>query len=208
MAEQNTGILSRVMQRFSSTPEPEKGPLPVQAIEIPRYAKEGGRSPYPMRIKFKGMYDFDALYRFMSQWLKGHRYEFHETLYKFKPPELDIRWRAERRKTGFAKDILHVEFHMWGDYDVEVVEKGKKKKMTNARMIITLNAEVEAPYANMFGQRRWNLPMERRLLNIFHNYVLKREFELLYLDALYYELYSFHKAIKIFMKLSASGSAY
>jgi hypothetical protein len=100
---------------------------------------------------------------------------------------------------------------MWGEYDIEVIKKGKKKKMTNARMIITLNAEVEAPYENLFGQRRWNLPIERRLLDIFHKYVIKREFELLHVDRLYYELYGFHAAIKQYMNLEAKsigGSAY
>jgi hypothetical protein len=97
---------------------------------------------------------------------------------------------------------------MWGEYDIEVIKKGKKKKMSNVRMILTLNGEIEAPYANLFGQRRWNLPMERRLLSIFHNYVLKREFELMYIDVLYYEIYHFHADIKEYMGLSAKGRPY
>jgi len=208
MPEAKKGIFGRLIEGASSLAEPDKGPIPVRSINAPAYAGVSGPYPFPARIKFKGVFDLDGLYKFMVSWLKKFKYEFHETLYKFKPPELEIRWLAERRKTGFAKDILHVHFHMWGEYDIEVIRNGKKKKMTNARMIITLNAEVEAPYTNLFGQRRWNLPMERRLLSIFHNYVIKREFELLYLDVLYYEMYAFHTAIKQYMRLSMSGNQY
>ncbi|MBN2454747.1 hypothetical protein JXB11_04335 [Candidatus Woesearchaeota archaeon] len=207
MAEAKTGLLGRLLQRGSDE-EPEKGPIAVHKIKTPKYDQQTGPYDLPARIKFRGLFDIDSLYRFMAHWLKHHKYEFHETLYKFKPPEMELRWRAERRKTGFVKEIINLHLHMWGEYDVEIIAKGKKKKMANARMVLDIDGALEAPYSDLFGKRRWNLPMERRLLSIFHRYVLKREFELEYIDVLYYEIYNFLADIKEHMKLEARGSGY
>ena len=209
MAAEKRGIFGRLLQRAEESAEPEKGPLPVRKINVPEYAVQTkGPLPIPTRIKFRGMLDLDGLYKFMTLWLKKRKFEFHETLHKYKPPELQIRWVAERRKTGFAKEVIYVEFHMWGEYNIEVIKNGKKKNMSNVRMQLALGMGLEAPYADLFGKRRWNLPMERKLLHIFHKYVLRREFELLYIDVLYYEVYHFLADIKQYMKLEARGTAY
>lgn len=193
--------------------EPAKGPINVTKMragikKLPDAGSHFNWRNWPARIKYRGMLDLDGLYRFMVQWLKKRRYEFHETLYKYKPPELNIKWRAELKKSGFVKTVINVEFHMYGEYDIETIVKGKKKKMANVRMVLTLEPELEAPYANMFGDKRWNLPMERRILRFFQEYVMKREFEELDFDVLWYEVMQFQAAIKEYMELETRGSAY
>ncbi|MFH1182442.1 MAG: hypothetical protein V1702_05770 [Candidatus Woesearchaeota archaeon] len=194
-------------------PEPLKGPIDVRKMRAGIKNLPPGKSPFdwrdwPSRIKFNGMFDLESLYRFMAHWLKQRRYELHETMYKFKPPEFNLKFRAEKKKSGFVKTIINVDLHMWGEYDIETIVNGKKKKMANGRMILTIDIELEAPYANMFGEKRWSLPMERKLLRFFQEYVMKRDFEELDFDVLWYELYQFHTAIKEHMKLEARGSAY
>ncbi len=51
-------------------------------------------------LKFKGAFDLDGVYKTMYKWLEDRQYEVHETMYKAKPPELEIEWTAERKKTG------------------------------------------------------------------------------------------------------------
>jgi hypothetical protein len=194
-------------------PEPLKGPIDVTKMragisKLPSSGSQFDWRNWPARIKFNGMFDLEGLYRFMVRWLKQKRYEVHETLYKFKPPEFNLKLRGERKKNAFVKHIINIDLHMWGEYDIETIINGKKKKMANARMILTLEMELESPYPNLFGDKRWNLPMERKLLRFFEEYVMKRDFEELDFDVLWYELYQFQTAIKEYMKLEARGSAY
>ena len=205
----NSGGLLSLFRKKQEEPVSEGGPIPIHIPTAPPYEPTFSGALFPARIKFRGLYDFDGLYKFMANWLRQHRFEIYETLYKAKPPELEIRLRGERKYTGFSMWILRVYYHSWGEYDVDVVVKGKKKKMTNARMIITISGEVRAPYEDIFGRPKWTAnAIERRLLNLFRNWFMKRELESLEWDTLYYEMYKFHGAIKDFLKYEAKGNVY
>jgi hypothetical protein len=210
MADENKGLFGLMGKPES---EPSKGPIDVTKLRSFIKSVPEGKSPFdwkdwPIRIKFRGMMDLDGLYRFMVRWLKQRRYEFHETLFKYKPPELNIKWRAEKKKSGFVKTCINCEFHVWGEYDIETLVDGKKKKMANVRFTLSITPELEAPYANLFGDKRWNLPLERKLLKFFNEYILKRDFEELDWDVLWYEVVQYQAAIKEYLKLEARGSAY
>ena len=185
-----------------------KSPIPIsQPKEVPPYSSSSGL--IPTRIHFKGLYDLDGLYHFMSNWLRQRRYELHESIYKSRPPELEIRWTAERRTTGFVMEVITVYYHSWGEYDLDVTVNGKKKKMTNARFILTINGAIKAPYEDMFGKPKWTQnAIERRLLDLFRKWFARRELEAVYEDTLYYEMYKFHGAIKDFLNLEAKGNVY
>lgn len=155
------------------------------------------------------MYDLDGLYRFMANWLRQHRYELNENLYKFKPPEFEIRWKAERKATGFVMEYITIYYHSWGEYDIDAVINGKKKRVSNARMKLVISGGIEAPYEDIFGAPRWtHNAVERRLLLLFKNWFFRREIESVYWDTLYYEMYKFNGAIKDFLKLEAKGNVY
>ncbi|MBI2145520.1 hypothetical protein HYU18_04335 [Candidatus Woesearchaeota archaeon] len=188
---------------------PKEGPLPVH---VPKLTSEGGKvTPYentmgwyPHRIKYRGMFDLDDLYKSMALWFKHRRFELHENLFKSKPPEMEMRWRAERKRTSWVKEIIIVHVHMWGQYDVEAIVNGKKKKMANVRMIITINGDIESPYADIFGKPRWtDSNVQRRLHRIFWRWVMQRELGGLYWDRLYYELYDLYGLIKGKLKMGA-----
>ncbi|MBI2575462.1 hypothetical protein HYV82_06280, partial [Candidatus Woesearchaeota archaeon] len=114
-------------------------------------------------IKFKGVFDLQRLYKMMVMWLKKRKYEFHETLYRFKPPELILNWRAERKTTPFVKDVITVNIDVRGFEDVETIVGGVKRKLTKGRLTLNLNFGLETGYADITGQKRWNSGIERRL---------------------------------------------
>ena len=181
---------------------PAKGPVPVHSVKATPYSTSN--LGYPFRIKYRGMFDLDKLYRTMGVWFKERRFELHENLYKNKPPELEVRWWAERKRTNYVREIITVHMHMWGDYNLEVIVGGKKKKMAKVRMIITLNCNAEAPYPDIFGEPRWTgTNIERRLLRVFQNWVMAREMGALYWDRLYYELYDLNALIKETLQFGA-----
>ncbi len=184
---------------------PAKGPVDVYGDptkKVTPYTNEN--KGYPFKIKYRGMFDLDKLYRTMGVWFKERRFELHETLYKSKPPELEVRWMAERKRTNYVKEIITVHMHMWGDYNLEVIVGGKKKKMAKVRMIITLDCNAEAPYSDIFGKPRWTeTNLERRLLRVFQNWVMAREMAGLYWDRLYYELIDLNGLIKETLQFGA-----
>src|SRR3989338_8742783 len=173
------GLLSFIRrkpkQETSAEHEEQKGPVDVQVPNVPEYEPvfEGW---YPAKIKYRGVYDLDGLYRYLANWLRQKRFEVFEELYKAKPPELEFRLTGERKATGFVMEKILIHHHSWGEYDVDVVVNGKKKKMTNARMIITISGEIRAPYEDIFEQPRWTASVvERKLLNLFRQWFYKRE---------------------------------
>ncbi|MBI2550259.1 hypothetical protein HYV83_03705 [Candidatus Woesearchaeota archaeon] len=187
---------------------PARGPVPVHNPSA--YASEKSWTEqsrigwYPHRIKYRGVFDLDGLYKTMALWFKEKRFELHERLFKSKPPELEVRWEAERKRTNYARELVFVHMHMWGDYDVEVIKNGQKKRMVNVRMIITITGDIEAPYSDIFGRPRWNASnIERRLHALMFKWVMYRELTGLYWDQLYYELYSLNNRIKEFLKFGA-----
>lgn len=195
-------------KKVEEAPVDPKAPIPIHVPSAPPYDPEFGKM-YTARIKFRGLYDLDGLYKFMANWLRQRRYELHEPLYKAKAPELEFNIRAERRTTGFVMEVLTLNYHSWGEYDLDVMVNGTKKKMTNARMVLTFGGEIRAPYEDIFGRPRWTAnAVERRLLDLFRNWFMKRELESVYWDTLYYEMWKLHGAIKDFLKYEAKGNVY
>ncbi|MBI2664394.1 hypothetical protein HYX10_03560 [Candidatus Woesearchaeota archaeon] len=208
MAEGAKGLFARFRKKKEEKPADKKGPIEIHEPHAPAYSESIGKL-FPTRIKYRGLYDLDGLYRLMSNWLRQRRYRVYETLYKSKPPELEIRWTAEREKSGFVMEVITIYYHSYGEYDVDVVINGRKKKMTNARMILTLGGDIKAPYEDIFGRPRWTAnATERRLLNLFRNWFVKRDLESVYWDTLYYELQKFQGAIKDFLRMEAKGNIY
>jgi len=208
MADGITGLLSKFRKKAEDEPVDPKAPIPIHEPNAPAY-KESIGELYPARIKYRGIYDLDALYKFMANWLRQRRYRVYETLYKARGQELEIKIRGEREKSGFVMEVLTIDYISYGEYDIDVVINGKKKKMANARMLIKISGDILAPYSDIFGRSRWtHNAMERRLLNLFRNWFMKRELESVYWDTLYYEMQKFQGAIKDVLKMEAKGNMY
>lgn len=200
-------LFSGLMEKKEAI-RPEVGPIPVKAQ--PRLF---GASPQtfpmpPMRIRFKGVFNFKGLYKEMVLWLKRRKFEFQERLYKDKPPELEIMWRAQRRKSGYIMDVIEAHIHIFDIEPVEIIEKGVKKELTSARMTIKLWPTVETGYVDIFGQRKWDSEFHRRLMDFYNKYVIKKDLDLAHTDALYYELYRLHAMVKDYLDMEAKGNLY
>ena len=187
--------------------KPEVGPISVKGL------KEFAPVPQPyvmprFRIRYKGVFDLDGLYKKMVLWLKRRNFEFQERMYKDKPPELEIWWQARRRKTGYLMDVIDAHIHMFDMEKVEIIEKGIKKQRVHARITITLWPTVETGYADIFGDQRWDSAFHRKLMSFYNKYVIRKDLDLTYTDALYYELYNLHAFVKEYLKMEARGNLY
>ena len=161
------------------------------------------------RIKYKGVFDLDALYRGSANWFKERKYELNETLYKSKPPELELNWKGVRKKTGFYKEVIEVHFHLFETRPVEVIEKGIKKQYADATMTITIWGAVETDYEDIFGESKWrDSSLKRKLLDFYNKHIVKLELDTMQVDVLYYEMYNLQTLMKKLIGMKTTGSAY
>ncbi len=203
--EEKKGFFAKLFGPKEEKKEPEHGPIPVEPEKkVYESQTKTSRLP-PAFILFKGIMDFDAFYIMLVRWFKQRRFEFHETLYKAKPPKLDLHWEAGREKTAYAKEFIDVYFKAYEVEEVEVIKNGKKKKMLKLEVTMTITPRVELAYSDIFGEKKWNLEWQRRLLDFFNRYVLRKEIDLMYEDVLWYETYKLHADIRKYLKMEAQG---
>ena len=193
--------------------KPDVGPIPVSTPPDIHGPSSGGSftGDYAMprmKIRFKGVFDVNRLYKKMVLWIKKHGYEFQEQLYKEKMPELEIVWNARKRKTGYIMDRIYVHIHIFDMETVEVIEKGARKKLAQGRLTITMLPIVETGYADIYEHFQWNSVFQRRLMSFYNKYVIKKDLDLQYTDALWYDLYNLHAFAKDILKLEARGNMY
>ena len=160
-------------------------------------------------IKFKGIFDMELLYKSMRDWLTRRGYYFEEPTYKCKLNPLggkedEITWKSYKKETDYFKFWIVIDFHTWERKDIEVIEKGKKKKMNQARMTIYFNSYVESDW-----QGRWqSTPFLQWLNSFYEKYIIKPEIENIYTDKLYYYVLKLHNIAKECLGMEAKGSEY
>ncbi|MFH1072867.1 MAG: hypothetical protein V1743_05550 [Nanoarchaeota archaeon] len=161
-------------------------------------------------VKYKGLFDFTGLYQMMRGWFEKNRFEFHEKLYKdkyFSPfgSETEIDWLAERKVSEYVKYEIKVFIHTWDMKEIEVVENGQKKKMTRARMTITLGGNVYLDYGGIFDKKKG------RFVNLLGNILKKarrREIEIQYLAPLEDNVFMLQTEIKKYLNMQGKEQAY
>lgn len=189
---------------------PKKGPISIPKEKEAHKEKyrEGYGKGYPQIINYKGIFNFIGLYKMMVRWLKSRKFEFHEKLYKERPPEILLQWLAERKVSGYLKHIINIDIHILDAEEIEVVQNGVRKKMMKGRMRIRLEMELLPDYPDIYNERKWNTNFQRILVDFFNKHIIRRELELTHWDVLYYEMLKLHAAIKDHLHMEARGHAY
>jgi len=172
--------------------------------------KEFGILDMPLFIRYKGVFDFEGMYRMMHAWLINKRFLFYEDLYKDKVStpfgnELEIKWRAEKKVSEYVKEYVYIYFHLWDFSEVEVIKEGKKQKMTKSRMEIKFEAKLELDYTKKFAK---GSPFAQKLGSFYLNKVIYWEWRIKYADSLTYQLYDLHARVKKYLDLISDTNAY
>lgn len=155
-------------------------------------------------LRYKGVFDWNKLYRGMVGWFGQQGYFFNEELYKQKYPETEIEWAAKRKVDDYYLYEIKIKFHMWDLQDVEVVREGEKKVMQSGRMKITFKATVVTDYSG-----RWDTtPFKKWLEKVYTSTIIKRDIEFKHLATLYYTLYRLHEHAKELLGMETTGNAY
>lgn len=156
-------------------------------------------------LKFKGVFDYDALGTYIIKWLLDRHYHVNEKTHKHKMScphgfEIERAIEAYRDISEFYRYKVKVEMFLWDAFQVDAVKGGKKVKLWNARMEIKLIFKVECDYAN-----KWSTgPFMQKLLKFFCEYIIKKEIIIKHADPLYYKLLGFHSDLKKFLGMEAT----
>ena len=177
----------------------------------PGTSEEGGID-YTMakfRLRYKGVFDWEGLYKTMREWFKEREYDFLETRYKHKMrsgglAELEINWKCWREETEYVKNWITVYFHIWDFKEVDVIKNGKKMKLSKARMLIEIEPWIEIDY-----EGRWAGSLLKRKLRDFYNRFLYRvEIESLWEDKLWYNSNKLLQLAKRYLEIESESEAF
>jgi hypothetical protein len=88
--------------------------------------------------------------------------------------------------------------------EVEVVKDNVKKILTNARLELSISGTLTLDY-----QKRWERsPFWAAVGDFYHKYIIKKEWETVLWDEMWYRMHKLHALIKDYMDLQAKGYEY
>lgn len=159
-------------------------------------------------VRYEGVFDFDALFAAVVNWMKTYRYHYHEETYKHKIPsprgaEQEITMIGVKHVTDFYDYEIKLKWHTWDQTEVEVTRNGQKKKLTKARIEIRINGKVKIDW-----QKRFKGSKFREILYKIWYKAYRRDVETVWHDNLYYRTYNLQEIIKKFFDMQAKGYEY
>src|SRR3989344_7791380 len=91
-----------------------------------------------IKVRCKGTFDLNQLYKDMKHWLDfqgygGHKESFHENLYVERvqgdSKQLEVEWSAQKNETDYIAFNIKLTIMVLGMKDVEVEIGNRKRKM-------------------------------------------------------------------------------
>ncbi|MBT4825044.1 hypothetical protein HN695_00485 [Candidatus Woesearchaeota archaeon] len=162
--------------------------------------------PQPQKIMFKGIFDFDELYRALYDWLVFRGYTFHERKYKAKSKdtgkEREISWKAWRRVTDFYKYWFDIHIQAWNIEPIEVNKDGEKKILTKARLLIEVKGTIELDYDDRFETSKFKKALSEFLIN----FVFKSLIDSAWADKLQFMQYKVLDVVKHNLDMQIKGN--
>lgn len=158
-------------------------------------------------IKYKGIFDMEGLYKTIYNWLKARKFEWHEPVLKDKHPqtgyEQEIKIRAFRNDTEFARVWINFYIHTNDLTEVDVIKEGKKVKLMKGRLLVTITALFEFDY-----EEKWEgSKFQEALRDFLLNYIFNRKYQV-YGDKIEYECHNLQELIKQYLDMQAKGNQF
>lgn len=163
----------------------------------------------PLRIQYKGFFDYDGLYKLLRDWLKSHDYKIFEKVFKEKPAvhfgtETELTWEADRKETPFIKYFIKFSIVVSDKVDAEVIKGGVKRSLSKGRIEIIATPSLIYDWQNQF--KKGIFPLARKFL---WKKVLFREWDSKHSDKLADQIKLLGEDVKKFLNMYAeSGITY
>lgn len=109
----------------------------------------------PLRIRFRGVYDYDGLMSLIRDFYASVLIDIKEPKFKFKNggagAEVEFKFEGDRKVTHYIKIHLFVSGHIWDVKREEMTVDGVKRLMTKGKLEVLISGKVESDYANGFS---------------------------------------------------------
>ncbi|MBI4152038.1 hypothetical protein HY496_03635 [Candidatus Woesearchaeota archaeon] len=163
----------------------------------------------PITLRYNGLFDFDGMYAAVVDWAKNYGYLWLEKTYKHKVPspsgaELEFEWEMTKNVTEYINYKIKITVHTWDTTEVEVDTNGKKNKLTNSRLYMILEGELETDWQKRFE----NKGKFAKALRGWIGKIKTPEVEGVYADQLYYRIWNLHAMLKKFFDLQSKKHVY
>ncbi|MCK5107556.1 MAG: hypothetical protein KAQ83_02420 [Nanoarchaeota archaeon] len=178
--------------------------------KVPKNAANENFDGYSVaRIAYKGVFDWDAVYKYVMEWFSERKYEFDEDDYKHKEGtkigiEEELKWKGNRKINAYYRYFITIEVHSWDMRRVEVIENGKKKKLWKGRILMEFYAEVKADWQGIWK----NGPLAFELKKFVDQYVHRPERNAVWVDRLYYITYKLQAGVREILKMESKNNAH
>lgn len=165
--------------------------------------------PVPLKIRYKGLFDFEGLYRIVHKWFLSKEFRYHEKRYKDKIKsalgnELEINVWGEKEVTEYYKYRVDVYYHLWDSKDTPIIIDGKKVIRRTGRMHIELSGVVITDWQ---GRYKKDNPFHKFMEMFLNKTVFKYDIDMKYIDPLDKDLHRLEAEIKKFLKIEAQASS-
>lgn len=153
------------------------------------------------KIKDKGIFDMNELYKVVKRWLDFHQYgdeskTFKEELYveriKGDSKQIEVRWKAERFSSDYFSNVVTITFLILGLKEVEIELDNKKIPTQKAELELRINAKLVKD-----RQDKWKSDTLRK---IYDNTIVSKRIDE-YWVKLYNEINGLINEIKAFLEL-------
>jgi hypothetical protein len=164
--------------------------------------------PAPLKIRYKGYFDWTGLYRLVWQWMAKRQFRVHEKRYKDKTEtalgrEMEVDVWGEKEVTEYYMYQVYVAYHLWESKEVPVMMNGKEVMMMRGRMHIEIKGKVITDWQKRYKEDNTVHKWMKMFLN---KVVLKNEIEMKHIDPLDKDLHRLDAEIKKFLRIEADVS--
>lgn len=160
----------------------------------------------PLFVRYKGIFDLEAVYKAVYDWLKSRGFEIHETKFKtYERPhgrEHQIDWTAWSNETDFVRNWIDVHWRFIDVVELDVVKDGKKKKLSKCLADVKIQHYIEFDYSERFVKTVFQM----HVLNFLQGWLFKKKIDTLWEDKLRFKCYELQNVIKETLDADTKGN--
>lgn len=153
------------------------------------------------KVKYAGLGDFKALYKYAREWLEKEGYNVIEDSYGEKvsgnSKEIEMQWSAAKKLTDYFKATFKFTWRILGMSDVEVEIDGRKKSMNKFG---DLSIEIKGTLEKDYNSKWEHTATQKFFKDVYHKFVIPKRTDEKE-DSVKRDAQDFKEEIKAFLEL-------
>lgn len=108
------------------------------------------------KVRYKGRYDFDSVYKAVFDDLEGKRYDVWETDYTLTGDDkVEVSVEAQKEINALIRRRVEVDLEAYDMQEYEVNTQDGVKQLADGRLIITITGYCDIDYRGIFDGSGW-----------------------------------------------------